>query len=155
MNFDWYSLPLAVQVLDISICVVVVIYTIVVIIARTMRSAGVVSDSERGMAVAAVGNFVTVNVAAASIILTGVGVIAGLQLKGSVDSPQVATQLSLTGVWLATSLLCGGLTAAYVISLLHRDQSVAQNTWVLGYAVAQLGCTFGGASYLAIMLFLL
>lgn len=152
--FSWGSLPAAVKGLDIGIAVLVVVYTIAANFAWGAQARRAMGDSERGLAVSAIGNFATINVAAAAIILAGVGVLAGLESDPPTDAKGVFTQLSLAAIWLATSLFFGALTAAYVVNHVHRAESVAESPWVMTCAVAQLVSVVSGAIFLVIALFL-
>jgi hypothetical protein len=106
-------------------------------------------------AVPAVSGFITTSATGASVLMAAVGVLLGLGGAEHPLSDRAFTQLALTGVWLIASLLAGAFSATYMLTHVHHKGSVAENRYVLGCAMAQLGTLmFGGVSFV-IGLFLL
>lgn len=103
------------------------------------------SHADLDRAASALGMFITVGVAGASVLLTGSGVVLGLgNDKSPLPSP-VSTELVLAVGALIISLLCALITASYVLNHLHEETSLAENRLVVGSAVVQMVAMFLGA----------
>lgn len=113
------------------------------------------SQEQRAMAASSVGSFVTLGVAAAAVLLTGAGVLLGVEGGGTQLARSVFTELILATGWLTLSLILGAISASYVITYIRGTQSVAEKRGVMFPAACQLGALVVGAIYfmLSIILF--
>lgn len=123
--------------------------------AAAERAAAAGSVDERAMAASSVGSFVTLGIAAAAVLLTGAGVLLGVEGGATPLPHRVFSQLMLATGWLVASLIFGALSASYVINHIHHPGSVAENRLVNFFAAGQLWALVVGAIYfmLSIVLF--
>jgi hypothetical protein len=122
---------------------------------KAVAAAGPNSADGRAMAASAIGSFVTLGVAAAAVLLTGAGVLLGVE-GGATPLPRsVFTELVLATGWLVLSLVFGAISMSYVINHIHHSESVAENRLVVFFAAGQLAALVIGAVYfvLSIVLF--
>lgn len=119
------------------------------------RAGAAAAVDERAMAASSVGTFVTLGVAAAAVLLTGAGVLLGVE-GGAAPLPRsVFTQLVIATAWLVASLLFGAISASYVITHIGHTRSVAAVRLVIVFAAAQfLALVVGALDFmLSIVLF--
>jgi hypothetical protein len=123
--------------------------------AAAERAATAASVDERAMAASSVGSFVTLGIAAAAVLLTGAGVLLGVEGGAAPLPHRVFSQLVLATGWLVASLIFGALSAAYVINHIHHAASVAENRLVNFFGAGQLCALVVGATcfMLSIVLF--
>jgi preprotein translocase subunit SecG len=142
-----------VKVTTVILAVVFVGYGLIVYTAWNRRTQSEWSSEAMGLAVNAVGAFITVSVAGASILLAAVGVLIALEPSGRPIPREVFSDLGLATVWLVVSLICGALAAAYVINHIHQKKSVAEHPLVLAFSAAQFAALVLGAIYFVIAMF--
>ncbi len=152
--FSWDSLPTSVQIIDIVVWVGGIAYTLAALRAWLTLGATEMLDAERAIAVNAVGTFITINVAAASVLLAGVGVLIGLGFGNEPVPQDVFTELTLAAVLLVISLFCGAVSAAYIVNHVHHSKSVAENFLVMTTSTAQFISTVGGGVFFVTAFFL-
>ena len=123
--------------------------------AAAERAAAAGSVDERAMAASSVGSFVTLGIAAAAVLLTGAGVLLGVEGGATPLPHRVFSQLVIATGWLVASLIFGALSASYVINHIHHPGSVAENRLVNFFGAGQLCALAVGAVYfmLSIVLF--
>lgn len=154
-SFSWASLPDGLQAVTVVLGVIFIGFGILVYRAWKGRTrASDLSSEAKAMAMTAVGGFITVSVAGASILLAGTGVLIALEPGGSSVPADVFTDLGLTTIWLVLSLICGAVAAAYVINHVHQLHSVAEHPLVMAFSAAQFVALVLGAVYLVIAIFL-
>ena len=154
-GFSFASLPNAVLIADGCIAGVYLLYIVSVATAWTYHPTSDRGLDERKLAVTAVGSFVTVNVAASSILLTGAYLFFRVGFGGKQVPTDIFTQLVLTSFWFVLSLLFGLISVSYLLNQIHSNRSVVENRLVIVPAAIQFGGTVGGACFFAITLFLL
>ena len=111
--------------------------------------------NERLIGANAAGAFITVGVAASSILLATVGVLLSLGSDKQPLESEVVTQLTVAALWLVASLVFGVVAAAYALSHVHTKHSVAETAIVIKAATTQLVGLAAGGICLVVGLFLL
>ena len=155
-SFAPTSLPVWLQVVTVLFLIAFGVYLWAVHRAwKAKTPKGDLRVGEKTLAVTAVGGFITVSVAGASILLAGTGVLLALEPGNTPLPTRVFTDLGVATAWLVVSLVCGAIAAAYVINHIHHKQSVAEHPLVMAFAAAQLLAFAVGAIYffVAILLF--
>jgi hypothetical protein len=151
--FRWKSLPWPVQALDVALPILFFLYTFLVYRSWT-GNIPYRAPADREIGSYAVGTFITVAVAGASLLMTAVGVLLSLKPLGNPVPRDVFTELVVAALWLVVSLAAGAISASYVLNHLHFGQSVAEHPLVIAFASAQLLALIVGATLFVVSLFL-
>lgn len=104
--------------------------------------------------VTAVGGFITVGVAAASILLAGSGVLLALEPSNGHITTKAFTDLAIATVWLVVSLVFGVFAAAWIVNHVHHRTSVAEHPLVMAASSGQFIALILGSIYFVIAFFL-
>lgn len=155
-SFEWFSLPLPIELFTIVVALVFILYTVAVWQAwdDIEAKAGLPAETKT-LGVTAIGGFITVGVAAASILLTGTGVLLALEPSHQEIPTKVFTVLTLAVVWLVVSLVAGILAAAWIVNHANHDRNVIEHPLVMAAASAQFLSLIFGAVYFVLAIFLL
>ena len=166
--FSLGSLPWWAWVLDLAILAVVVVYVVGTwlswrtdpVRAATLaggtpaRATRTLEDMAR--AVASMGNFRSVNVAGASLLLAAIGVLLGFHSSCQSTPHSAFTQLTIGAIWLVSSLLAGVISGGYELNHIHvTGRSIAENPLVMTAASGQMGALLAGGALFVSSLFLL
>jgi hypothetical protein len=154
--FHWDSLSLALKVIDVAALAVFVLYVGGVHRAWRKRRRRERSREERDLAASAMGNFVSVGVGGASVLIAGIGILLALQSDTNPLPQRVSTELTAATVFLVASIACGFVTQSYVLTHLHhRERSVAEEPLVMAFGTGQLFGLFLGGAFFLLALFLM
>lgn len=142
------SLATSTQIINATAVVIACVYAIVAY--RSWQTKGPDRpDADLDRAVTAVGMFITVGVAGASVLATGTGVVLGVGGGKKPLPAAVTTELTLAMGALVLSLVFGVISASYVLTQLHQRTSVAESAPVIVCATIQmLSMAFGGLAFM-------
>jgi preprotein translocase subunit SecG len=142
------------QVITVILAILFAAYIVGVYRAWNKRTAKTdLQPEEQTRGVTAVAGFITVGVAAASILLAGSGVLLAFEPSQSQISSEAFSQLVIATVWLVVSLILGVLAAAWIVNHVHHDTSVAEHPLVMAASAGQLVALILGSIYFVVVFF--
>jgi hypothetical protein len=153
--FDWSSIPCALRIVTVALALLFALYIYLVYKAwkgNTAKPDLVAEEKTRG--VTAVAGFITVGVAAASILLAAAGVLLAFEPSQSHISTKVFSDLVIATVWLVISLIFGVFAAAWIVNHVHHRASVAEHPLVMAASSGQFVALIVGSIYFVIAFFL-
>jgi hypothetical protein len=154
-GFDWGSIPLALRIVTVALVLLFAAYVVLVYKAWNEKAAKTnLGTEEKIGGVTAVGGFITVGVAAASILLAGSGVLLAFEPSNSHITTEAFTDLAIATVWLVVSLIFGVFAAAWIVNHVHHSTSVAEHPLVMAASSAQFIALILGAIYFVVAFFL-
>jgi uncharacterized membrane protein YsdA (DUF1294 family) len=153
--FDWSSIPCALQIVTVVLALLFVLYMLLVHKAWKDNAAkGGLEAEEKTLGVTAVAGFITIGVAAASILLAASGVLLALEPSQSHISTKVFSDLVIATVWLVISLIFGVIAAAWIVNHVHHKTSVAEHPLVMAASSGQFVALILGSIYFVVAFFL-
>lgn len=150
LSLVWWKLPKSMLVIDGVVAILAIVYPTVAWIAWWRRSQTGRCQSERALAASTLGQVLSLNLTAASVLATGVG----WKLADPSLNEALFAQLSMAAIWLLGAVVFGGLGAIYMIAFLHKETSLAESHFVVGPAVTQFCFTTAGALFMILAVFL-
>jgi uncharacterized membrane protein YsdA (DUF1294 family) len=153
--FDWSSIPCALRIVTVVLALLFALYIFLVYKAWKDNAAKtdlVAEEKTRG--VTAVAGFITVGVAAASILLAATGVLLAFEPSQSHISTKVFSDLVIATVWLVVSLIFGVCAAAWIVNHVHHKTSVAEHPLVMAASSGQFVALILGSIYFVVAFFL-
>lgn len=154
-GFDWSSLPTALRIVTVALALLFALYVILVYKAWKGNAPKTDLDTEGKIGgVTAVGGFITVGVAAASILLAGSGVLLAFEPSHGHMTSEVFSDLVIATVWLVVSLIFGVFAAAWIVNHVHHRTSVAEHPLVMAASSAQFIALILGSLYFVVAFFL-
>lgn len=148
-------MPCALRIVTVVLAVSFALYIFLVYGAWKDNAAKTnLEAEEQTRGVTAVAGFITVGVAAASILLAATGVLLAFEPSQSQISTKVFSDLVIATVWLVVSLICGVFAAAWIVNHVHHKTSVAEHPLVMAASSGQFVALVLGSIYFVVAFFL-